>query len=132
MSIIFRENWATVWEIKPVKGSKKVAEARLSTSRKVGDKDYANSNWAFVKFVSTARDKGKKLAKKIKEEGHVKILMTGAMSRESYEKDGEKIYPKNPQIVVWDFIYPEEREKVPEPSDSKAPEPNDSDEDILW
>lgn len=85
-----------IWEV-DVKD--RYAEANMSTSRK--DKktgDYINSNWRYVRFVSDAFEKVKKLNK-----GDRITNLTLGIYREAYMKDGEKVLPKNPSFVVFDF-----------------------------
>jgi hypothetical protein len=102
----------------------------MSTSRK--DKktnEYKNSNWSFVRFVGAAYEKSLKL------ERQDRIVVEGGISQEPYEVDGEKKYPKNPQIVVFNFK-PYEYQENEQTGSSKMDtppvvEPDDSDDDDL-
>lgn len=69
----------------------------LSTSRKTGEKEYAYSDWGFVKFV---KDAHKYAMDNVLKETDVVLLVKAFQSKEAYQKDGKKAYPKNPQIVV--------------------------------
>jgi hypothetical protein len=116
MSISVSEQWATVWELKRKdvgKNGHYVYAGRLSTSRKVkayGDipEGYANSSW-FCEFVHTARDLVDGMGAPNMEKMRIKIL-SGAQRQEQYEKDGQKAYPKNPTLVVFDFEFAENKE----------------------
>jgi hypothetical protein len=92
------DQWATVWEVED-KGN--YSEVKFSTSRK--DKksgEYINSSWAFTRFVGDAHKKASDLNR------GDKIKLKGAgISREPYMKDGEKLWPKNPSIVVFNFEF---------------------------
>ena len=91
-------NQLTVWEVED-KGS--LATGKASSSRKdkrlPEGKQWVNSSW-FVKFVGTAYGKIDELSKGTRIE-----IINGTISQEPYEKDGEKLYPKSPQITVFDF-----------------------------
>jgi len=72
---------------------------RFSTSRKdKRDDEYKYSNWSFVRFVGRAHDRLSHV-----EEGDRIILDGAGISLEPYMKNGEKLYPKNPQIIVFNF-----------------------------
>jgi hypothetical protein len=87
----------TVWK---VEGKGKYSEVSFSSSRKEQGEGGAwlNSNWSFVRFVGKAHTKANELQAKDRI-----VLTKAAMTKESYEKDGEKQYPKNPAMVVFDF-----------------------------
>jgi hypothetical protein len=91
-------NQLTVWEVED-KGS--LATGKVSSSRKdkrlPEGKQWINSSW-FVKFVGTAYSKIDELSKGTRIE-----ILNGVIAQEPYEKDGEKLYPKSPQITVFDF-----------------------------
>ena len=76
------------------------ALVRMGSSRKEKSSgDYKNSTWSFVRFVGNAFKKIDDLS--IKD----KIVLKGAgISLEPYvDKNGETQYPKNPQIVVFNW-----------------------------
>lgn len=89
----------TVWKIED-KGSYALVD--FSSSRKdkrlPEDKQWVNSSWGFTRFVGNAYSKIDELSRGTRIELHGAIV-----SREPYEKDGETLYPKTPQIVVFDF-----------------------------
>jgi hypothetical protein len=95
---------ATVWKIEDKETH---AVVSISTSRK--DKkteQYVNSNWSFVRFVGNAYNEellGLQRGTRIE-------IHSAAISLEPYLKDGEKAYPKNPQIVVFAWGLPEGRD----------------------
>lgn len=100
--LYFKDQYATVWKIDQ---KEKYTEVTMSTSRKdKRDNSYVNSNWSFVRFLGKAHEKASEL------ERQTRIVCNGSVSIEPYMKDGEKAYPKSPQIVVFDFSYPEARE----------------------
>ena len=80
------------------------ALVRMGSSRKEKSSgDYKNSTWSFVRFVGNAFEK----IDDLKERDTI-VLKGAGISQEPYEKDGETRYPKNPQIVVfnWEpFVY---------------------------
>ena len=80
------------------------ALVRMGSSRKEKSSgDYKNSTWSFVRFVGIAFEK----IDSLKERDTI-VLKGAGISLEPYEKDGETRYPKNPQIVVfnWEpFVY---------------------------
>ncbi len=87
----------TIWK---VEGKGKYSEVTFSSSRKEQGESggWLNSNWSFVRFVGKAHTKANELQAKDRI-----VLTKAAMTKESYEKDGEKQYPKNPAMVVFDF-----------------------------
>ena len=89
---------AHVWKI--VEQNEKYSVIRLGTSDKIkGTQDYKNSTWGFVRFVGKAHT----IIGKI-EEGMDIAILSGKISREPYvDKDGNKQYPKNESIVVFDW-----------------------------
>ena len=94
---------AVLWEIED-KGT--YAIGKLGTSRK--DKrsgEYANSNWSFVRFVANAYPSilDVELKSRI-------IIKSGSISLEPYMKDNVKTWPKQPNIVIFAWGYPEDRE----------------------
>jgi hypothetical protein len=94
------KTYVTIWEVEN-KGNYSLV--KMSSSRKDKDSgEYKNSNWSFIRFVGDAHKKAGLLEKQ------TRIVLKGAgMSSEPYMKDGEKQYPKNPQIVVFNWEYPE-------------------------
>lgn len=97
------EQLATIWEVED-KGN--YALVKMSTSRKDKESgDYINSNWSFVRFVGNAYEGITEVAPKTRI-----VIKQGAISLEPYMKDGEKAWPKNPQIVVFAWDYPEGRD----------------------
>lgn len=100
MLYISEKQFATVWEVED-KGNYSLV--KMSTSRKDKESgDYKNSSWTFVRFVSQAHDK----AKSLKKQDRI-VIKGGGISLEPYIKDGQKTYPKNPQIVVFNFDFAE-------------------------
>jgi hypothetical protein len=71
--------------------------AHLSSSRKDGEK-YVYSDWGFVRFVGGAH---KYFSSNVSEKD-VLTLKKAYFTKESYEKDGETLRPKNPQLVVFE------------------------------
>ena len=104
MIYISDKQFATVWE---VTDEGNYSLVKMSTSRK--DKktgEYKNSNWSFVRFVGSAHEKASELKKQT-----LIVIKGGGISLEPYTKDGEKAYPKSPQIVVFNFEYPEPKDE---------------------
>jgi hypothetical protein len=87
----------TIWKVDQ---KEKYSEVTFSSSRKEQGEGGAwlNSNWSFVRFVGKAHTKADSLEPKNRI-----VLTKAAMTKEPYEKDGEKQYPKNPSMVVFDF-----------------------------
>ena len=98
-------NRVTVWEVTD-KGT--IATGKISSSRKdkrlPDGKQWVNSSW-FCKFVGKAYDKSSELAKGTRIE-----IVSGTIAQEPYEKDGETLYPKSPQVTIFDFIVPSNSE----------------------
>jgi hypothetical protein len=113
----------TVWKVEE-KGNYGLVQ--FSSSRKdkrIDDpkKQWINSSWSFVRFVGKAHDKLGELDR------NAKIELHGAtLSKEPYEKDGETVYPAQPQLVVFDFSVPTSAEGGSKEFD-KAPEVQDED-----
>jgi hypothetical protein len=94
---------AMVWKVED-KG--KYASVRLGTSRK--DKQtnkYIASTWSFVRFVGEAYKNILDVEEKTKI-----IILSGSISLEPYQKDGQTMYPQNPQITVFSWEYAEPRD----------------------
>ena len=93
----------TVWKVED-KGNYGLVQ--FSSSRKdkrIEDpkKQWVNSSWSFVRFVGKAYDKIGELDR------NTRIELHGAtLSKEPYLKDGETVYPTQPQFVVFDFLIP--------------------------
>jgi len=94
----------SVWSVED-KGSYSVVS--ISSSRKdKRDDTWKNSNWSFVKFVGAAHEKAKELKEKDRIELH-----GATISREEYkDSNGERAWPKTPQITVfnWEFYSPDD------------------------
>jgi len=109
MSFWISDAFASVWDVSL---EDKVALVSLSTSRKDKQTDeYVNSGWGdYNRFVGKAREKANDLhalipaAKAAGRPVRIKILQA-AMSNEPYVKDGEKVWPKRPQLAVFDFEF---------------------------
>ena len=90
----------TVWKVED-KGT--YAVVNMSSSRKnkqIEDpkKQWVNSSWGFSRFVYKAYQKIGELSR------GTRIELHGAtIALEPYLKDGETVYPKNAQVVVFDF-----------------------------
>jgi len=109
-----------IWDIED-KGT--YALVRMGSSRKEkGSDTYKNSNWSFVRFVGQAYAKIADLSERDR------IVLKGAgISLEPYnDKEGNRQYPKNPQIVVFNW-----EPLVYEQSDGTPPVVQESDDDDL-
>ena len=87
----------TVWAVDK---KENYALVRMSSARKEKSSgEYKNSTWSFVRFVGNAFAKIDQLSERDR------IVLKGAgISQEPYFDDqGEKKYPKNPQIVVFNW-----------------------------
>ena len=76
--------------------------ANLSTSRKNTKDDgkkYLYSGWSFVRFVGKAHEY---LLENVKD-GDLILIKKAQFTKESYEKDGETVFPKSEQLVVFDI-----------------------------
>jgi len=95
--IYIKDQRANVWTIEN-KGN--YTQVKLGTSRK--DKqtgEYKNSNWSFVRFVGEAHKKAQSLSEKDRI-----VIKGGGISQEPYtDQQGNRAWPKSPQIVVFDF-----------------------------
>ena len=78
----------------------KITNAYGSTSRKKSkdDTNYLYSNWNLT-FVGKANAKALEEVK----EGSVVEIVSAISTKEPYMKDGEKVYPKSEQIIIFDF-----------------------------
>lgn len=91
-------NRAKVWSIedKGTFGSAKISSSRRDKRLPEG-KQWVNTNW-FASFVGDAYGKIGELSK-----GASIEIISGTVSQEPYEKDGEKFYPKAPKVTIFDF-----------------------------
>jgi hypothetical protein len=114
----------TVWEIND-KGT--WAGGKVSSSRKdkrlPEGKQWVNSGW-FVRFVGEAYKKSGELLK------GTRIALHGAqIAQEPYMEEGEKKYPKAPQLVIFDY---EVIGKLSGDTGLDKPPVVDNDGDIPW
>jgi len=108
---IDKEQRVTVWEVKD-KGS--YTEVRMSSSRKdKRDDSYKNSNWSFVRFVGKAHEKAK--AENLERQDRIVLKGAGVSLEDYIDADGNKQYPKNSQITVFNW---ERLEKSGDPTDA--------------
>ncbi len=119
MSIKLAKTYASVWK---AENKGKYLEVQMSTGRRdyraqnpdqVDDKNrkfaYANSSWSFVSFVGNASKKGLENRANGRQPTRIEIPEWGGeWTLEPYLKDGKKVYPKSPRLVVWDFEYQDE------------------------
>lgn len=92
-----KDQYATIWKVEN-KGN--YSECRISTSRKDQENKYHDSNWSFVRFVGKAHNS--LIKHEIKEMTRI-LIKSGSVTQEAYMKDGEKKYPKTPNIAVFEF-----------------------------
>ena len=116
-----KDNYATIWKMED-KGNYSLGQ--VSTSRKEKTTgEYANSSWSFVRFVGKAHEKSASL---IDKEGYTRIkVILGGISREPYMEEGEKLWPKNPAIVIFDY------EEVVSNSSNKSEDLEDRKEEVM-
>jgi len=93
---------------------------KLRTSRMdKRDDSWINSTFSFVRFVADAHKNIQVIEDALEEydkfengdamRGGLPIVLKSlSISNESYEKDGEKVYPKSYQIIVWAWKFPED------------------------
>lgn len=94
----------TLWEKDE---EEKYAVCKFSSSRK--DKrtnEYVNSSWSYIRCVGKAFDK----IKNVQPRNRITNI-SFALSNEPYMKDGTKVYPKSPRMVIFDFEEAEVRQK---------------------
>jgi hypothetical protein len=108
-----------IWEVED-KG--KYSVVKMGSSRK--DKtsgEYKNTTWSFVRFVGTAHNNISEFGLK---KDDVIVLKGANISQEPYMKDGEKKYPQNPQITVfnWQHYAPDEERDTPPVVEEEVPE----------
>jgi hypothetical protein len=88
---------ATVWKVED-KG--KFAEVKFSTARKDKESgEYKNSTWSYAHFVGEAYKK----ALNLKEKDRIELKGSGMNLEEYKDKEGNRCWPKNPRIVVFNF-----------------------------
>lgn len=89
-----KDTYAKIWSIKP---SERYTDIRISTSEKDNREDgkYINSNW-FARCVGKAHNQIAKM-----EEGDRAKIVSGKVSNEVYEKDGEK--KSALKVIVFDL-----------------------------
>lgn len=112
----------TVWS---VEDKNNFAVVQMSSSRK--DKksgEWKNTSWSFVRFVGKAYEKINEIG--LKREDRI-VLKGATIAQEPYMSDGEKKYPKMPQITVfnWEPYTPDENyraENVDVPSTAESEE----------
>jgi hypothetical protein len=89
--IYFKEQFAKVWKLER---KEKFAVGRISTSEKLQDGTYENSNWN-VKLL------GKAFGKQLNEGDRIKIISGKVINKSYKDKQGEN---KNwLEVVVFDF-----------------------------
>ncbi len=126
--IYFKDQFVTVWSVED-KGN--YAVVKMSTARKDKEtQEYKNTNWSFVRFV------GKAYTPELLDlPEKARLTVAGGISQEAYLKDGEKLWPKNPQVVVFHWTESEDtRTETPTTSKMDKPpvvesSPIDEDED---
>ena len=118
--IWFEKQYATIWKVED-KGN--YSNVRMSTSRKdkKNEDAYLNSNWSFIRFVGKAHEKVTGLGAKTRI-----TINKGGLTKEPYMKEGEKVYPKEPSFVVFDFDLSDspqqkEEEDFQQPDESDMP-----------
>lgn len=101
----------------------KHTEAHLSTSRKKQDGDgYLYSDWGFVRFLGKANTF---MLESVKE-GDVINIKKAMFTKEPYQKDGEKQYPKTPQLLVFDCeMYRPGTKQAGKEEEPETPDPDD-------
>jgi hypothetical protein len=116
----------------------KYSVVKLRTARKDKKTDeWVNSQWAFVKFLGEAHknidalNSYLKKMDKFEESGDAKrgvpvLLKSVQLGNEAYMKEGKKTYPKNYQIVVWDWDFGEGFIK----EDNQQPDESSSEEEF--
>jgi len=97
-----RDTYLKVWEVDEHENYSVVSG---STSRKDKQTDeYVSSNWKFIRFVGDAHQDIKN--GELKEKDRIKVI-AAIISHEPYIKDGERVWPKYPQITVFKWEHPE-------------------------
>ena len=95
----------------------KWSQVKMSSNRLDKQTDKRKySDWSFVRFVGQAHTKVQELDFN-PEKGLLIELKGAGQSKEEYQdKDGKRAWPKNPQIVVFNFeVYSRENEEIIEP-----------------
>ena len=76
------------------------SQVKMSSWRKdKRDDTYKYSNWSFVRFVGRAHEK----AGDLKEGDKIELKGAGISLEEYKDSDGNRAWPKNPQLVVFNF-----------------------------
>lgn len=94
----------TIWS---VEDHEKFAVVQMSSSRKDKKTDeWKNTSWSFVRFVGKAYEKIQ--SEGLKREDRI-VLKGATIAQEPYMDNGEKKYPKTPQITVfnWEHFVPD-------------------------
>jgi len=93
---------------------------KLRTSRMdKRDDTWVNSTFSFVRFLADAHKNISDIEDALKgydkfENGDAMkgglpiVLKSLSISNESYEKDGERVFPQNYQLIVWAWKFPED------------------------
>jgi hypothetical protein len=119
---------AMLWKVEN-KGNYSIVQ--MSSSRKDKKSNtWKNSTWSFVRFVGEAHNK----ISQIGDVQKVRIEITNAgLSKEEYiDKEGNKAWPQNPQLVVFDFnVMGGSGEKSSSPMDT-APKVAQDENEIPW
>ena len=113
-------------------------QINFTTNRleKKGSDKKITSYWSFWKMFGTAYQGFDKLVERLenapkfensdKKKGVMIVIKDWDMSMESYQKDGETVYPKSPQFIIWGWdFYKKEGEGGTEGMDT-APEVQDA------
>jgi hypothetical protein len=96
---------AKVWSIED-KGNYAVVKLGTWRKDKKNGNAYKNSNWGFCRFVATAYDTIDELS-----EGDIIVIESGTISQEEYQdQNGNRAWPKNPQITIFAWKKSEPRE----------------------
>jgi hypothetical protein len=80
-------------------------------------KEWSNSTWSFIRFVFTANEKIDQLLSELEnlekfdggdaKQGVSIILKSVSLENAPYMKEGVSTYPKNWQMTVWDWNFPD-------------------------
>lgn len=91
------DSYFTVWDI-TVEDRRVLVNATTSKKDKRSG-EYVNSSWSYMNFVGNAYAKACKLNRR----DRITNLEFGLTNEQYVDKDGNKVYPKSPRIVVFDF-----------------------------
>jgi hypothetical protein len=118
----FRDMTNTKARVIAIENKGKYSVVKMRTARKDKKTDtWINSTWSFTRFIGSAHDHISEIEKQMStmekfENGDVKngvsvVLKSVSLENAPYmDKDGQKQYPKNYQMVVWDWGFPKEDE----------------------